>query len=135
MTYKIVHDQRVVDFVSSRIGMKNPGMVYPVGLDKDGTIVAGAIYERGNSFNVFMHGAIDTIVTRAYLRELFAYPFKELGVKRVTVMPPSTNVKAISWDMRVGFVREAKMKGAAWDGSDLEILVMWKEDCRWLGSD
>lgn len=130
----IVNDQRVVDFVAERVGMKQPMQCYPVGLEQDGTIIAGALFERGNAHNVFMHGAVDRPVTRPFLRALFAYPFDKLGVRRVTVMPPSSNMEAIAWDIRVGFEFETKLAGAAHDGSDLLVFVMWKDRCRWLNS-
>lgn len=130
---KIVNDQRVVDFVAERCGATQVPQCYPIGLEDDnGCLIAGAVYERGNGFNVYMHGAIDTLVTRAYIRALFDYPFNKLGVQRLTVMPPSSNVKACQWDERIGFVEEGRLKQAAHDGSDIVVYVMWKEGCRWI---
>ena len=133
---RIVNDSRVVEFVSQRLGR----FYYPVtavGLEKDGRIVAGAVYERFNGHNVYFHGASDGSkkwAVRGLLRAACEYPFLTLGAKRMTAQAPESNEAAVKFDLAFGFEEECRLKGAAHDGSDLISFVMWKDKCKWLSS-
>lgn len=132
-----MRDTRVIEFVEERIGGKVHGPCSAVGMEEDGRIIAGAIYERCNGHNVFFHGASDGSkrwASRELLRAAAEHAFVTLGVPRMTTMVAETNKDALRFDLKFGFREEARMKNAAHDGSDLIILVMWREDCRWLRS-
>jgi hypothetical protein len=90
------------------------GMV-AIGLVRHARLVAGVVYEGLNRHNVWMHVAAEPgarWLTRDYLRACFAYPFKVCG--------------------HLGFVPEARLSAAAYDGSDVILYVMWRADCRFL---
>jgi RimJ/RimL family protein N-acetyltransferase len=133
----VVTDDRVVAFVEHRIGGKVWNPCTAVGLERDGEIVAGAIYERCNGQNVFFHGAANdsrTWASREFLRALVAHPFEVLKVPRMTTVVAASNAQALMFDAGLGFVEECRLRGAAHDGSDSIYLVMWKGDCKWLNS-
>lgn len=133
---RIVTDSRVVEFVAARIGQVR-GPCTAVGLEKDGRIVAGAIYERCNGHNVFFHGASDgskTWASRQFLRALSAHAFHTLGVPRMTTVVAASNAEALAFDAKFGFREEGRLAQAAHDGSDAIYLVMWREECKWLPS-
>lgn len=105
-----------------------------IGLTDDKQIVAGVLYEDFNGANVNMHVAAipgRKWLNREFLKICFDYPFNQLGVKRVTGIVPSYNKDAMRFDLHLGFNLEATLKDAHPEG-DLNILVMRRENCRWL---
>jgi RimJ/RimL family protein N-acetyltransferase len=108
-----------------------------IGLRKDGELVAGVIYEGFNGPNVWMLVAAvpgRSWLNRAYLTACFAYPFIQLGVERVSGYVYASNQDACRFDEHLGFKEEARLKGAAPDGGDVIIYVMWKKGCRYVDS-
>lgn len=130
---RTVYDRRVVDFVAGLIGPV-PQQCTAVGWEQGGCIVAGALFERFNGRNVFFHGAADSgkFFHRTFLRAIAHHAFETLGAHRVTTVTQSSNAAALAWDKNYGFVEEARLRGAAHDGSDSVYLVLWREECKWL---
>lgn len=98
-------------------------------------IVATVLYCNWNGANVEMHVASDGTrqwMTRSYLRVVFAYPFEQLQVRRVSGVVAESNVDAVNFDFALGFKLEGRMRQAATDGSDLLILGMLRSECRFL---
>lgn len=135
---EIVFDaDRIGPWVCERAGGTwLPGRGTAIGLERNGALVAGVLYEDYNGANVVMHVASDGTaewLNREYLRTCFDYPFRQLGCQRVTGIVPSTNDKALSFDEHLGFEVETKLEGAHPEG-DLIILRMKRENCRWIRS-
>ena len=135
---EIVFDaDRIGPWVCERAGGTwLPGRGTAIGLQRDGELVAGVLYEDYNGANVVMHVASDGTgawLTKAYLRTCFDYPFRQLGCRRVTGIVPSSNEKALAFDQHLGFEVEATLSDAHSDG-DLIVLRMKREDCRWIRS-
>jgi RimJ/RimL family protein N-acetyltransferase len=135
---EIVYDaERIGPWVCERAGGQwLPGRGTAIGLERDGELVAGVLYEDYNGANVVMHVASDGTgqwLTAEYLRTCFEYPFGQLGCKHVTGIVPSNNDKALTFDRRLGFEVEAVLAGAHPDG-DLIVLHMKREKCRWIRS-
>jgi len=108
-----------------------------IGLRKGGELVAGVIYEGFNSRNIWMHVAAvpgRAWLNRAYLMTCFAYPFIQLGVDRISGYVHASNLDARRFDEHLGFEEEARLKGAAPDGGDVIIYVMWKKGCRYVNT-
>jgi RimJ/RimL family protein N-acetyltransferase len=108
-----------------------------LGLERDGELVAGVVYEGYNGQNVWMHVAAvpgRRWLNKAYLRYCFEYPFVELGCRRVSGYVEARNLDARRFDEHLGFQQEAVLRGAASDGGDVILYVMWREDCRFLES-
>ena len=130
----LINDRRVVDFVAERIG-GCPALCTAVGYEKDGAVVAGALYERCNGHNVFFHGASDESrrwATKGFIKALCEHPFVTLGVPRMSTVVAASNVSALAFDATLGFREEARLVRAAHDGSDSIYLVMFKDKCKWL---
>jgi RimJ/RimL family protein N-acetyltransferase len=70
-------------------------------------------------------------VTRRAISAVFEYPFYQLGVKKVLGFVNSENLKALSFDLRLGFEVEAIVNDV-YERGDLYILSMTREKCRWL---
>jgi RimJ/RimL family protein N-acetyltransferase len=105
-----------------------------LGLERDGELVAGVLYEGFNHHNVWMHVAAEGKhwLNRDFLRYCFYYPFVELGVSRVSGYVEASNLAARRFDEHLGFRQEAVLQGAASDGGDVILYVMRRDDCRYL---
>jgi RimJ/RimL family protein N-acetyltransferase len=130
--------ETVFQFVRSLVpGLPRFDGMTGIGLRKDGELVAGVIYEGFNGPNVWMHVAAvpgRSWLNRSYLTACFAYPFIQLGVERVSGYVYASNLDARRFDEHLGFEEEARLKGAAPDGGDVIIYVMWKEGCRYVNT-
>ena len=114
---------------------RNDGM-RAIGLRKDGDLVAGAVYEGFNGHNIWVHLAAvpgARWMTREYLRKCFAYPFELCGVDRLSGYVDASNHAARRLNEHFGYKEEARLRGAAPDGGDVIIYVMWRDQCRFLG--
>lgn len=91
------------------------------------------VFDGFTPFDVNMHIVIEDrrCVTRRILKQVFDYPFNQLGLRRVTGLVPESNVDALSFDLRLGFRPEGRKKWGAGDEDEL-ILGMTKESCRWI---
>lgn len=95
----IVTDNRVAEFVATRTGVPMNPPFTCMGIERDGEIVAGVV------FNVFtgpdIHvTAAGTGWTRGFIREIGRYVFKQLGCIRMTVTTRSSNV--VGFAQRLG---------------------------------
>lgn len=105
-------------------------------LDPEKGLIAGVLYQNFNGVNISAHIAAEpgaTWLNRAFLWTIFDYPFRQLGVKRITGLVPDANSAAKAFDEHLGFVEEARIDGALPSG-DLIIYRMREQDCRWLRS-
>ena len=136
MTTRIISDPaRVYDFVSRLMPLNVVAGMKRLGLERDGELVAGVVYEGYNGFNVWMHVAAvpgRSWLNKGYLRYCFEYPFIELGCRRVSGYVEAHNQDARRFDEHLGFRQEAVLSGAASDGGDVILYVMRREDCRFL---
>lgn len=103
-----------------------------IGLERDGKLVAVAMYDQHNGPNVYVHVASDTKVPhRGFLYYCCAYPFIVLSAKRMTGTILHTNHKSLRLARHIGFEEEFVMKNGHL-GGDLVYMVLWKERCRFL---
>lgn len=131
----ILDTVRVLKWVQQRVKLPANGSMVGIGLERDGDLVAGVLYEGYNGHNIWMHVAGEPgrrWMTREFLRTCFSYPFEQLGCKRVSGYVELSNFDAIRFDEHVGFQREAVLTGAASDGGDVGLYVMWRDQCRFL---
>lgn len=131
---RIVIGQPVVDWVAKHQKRgEGYGLSAGIGMEKDGELIAGVVYNEWNHVNINMHVAAigHNWMTREYLWMCFDYPFNQLRVKRITAFIEDENEQAIKFDTHLGFKYETRMKDAYVNG-DILIYVMRREDCRWL---
>lgn len=134
-TRVISNPARVFAFVNSIMPMAMAAGMKGIGLERDGQLVAGALYEGFNGHNMFVHLAAVPgrhWLNRRFLYEGFRYPFITCGVQRLTGYVEASNTEARRFDEHVGFTEEARLKGAASDGGDVILYVMHRRDCRFL---
>lgn len=110
------------------------GEAVGIGIEREGKLVGGIVYHEYNGAQIVIHVASDGTrrwINREFLFVIFDYAFRQLELNRVTGIVAASNIAALNFDKRVGFVEESRMKDAHPDG-DLIILKMTKADCRWL---
>lgn len=126
----------VLPFAQSLIpGLARCDGMRGIGLRRHGDLVATAIYEGFNGQNIWVHLAGlpgGRWMTRDFLRAGFAYPFKVCGVNRLSGYVNASNTDARRLNEHLGYEEEALLKGAAPDGGDVILYVMWRENCRFL---
>lgn len=133
---KIIADDpnRVGAFVSRIMGDAEWSCQRAIGLEEDGELIAGVVYDNYNGASICMHvGAIPgkRWMTREFLWFAFYYPFVQLGVKRITGLVPESNLLARKFDEHLGFELEAVLQDAHPDGS-VFVYRMFKDQCRFL---
>lgn len=104
-----------------------------LGLEKDGVLIAGVMYDYYNGSSIWMHVAssVKHWLDRDYLRVCFDYPFNQLCCKVVLGYVDENNLKARRFDEHLGFKLTAVIPEGHPKG-DLLIYTMRKENCRWL---
>jgi RimJ/RimL family protein N-acetyltransferase len=132
---RIVIGQPVVDWVARHQKRgEGYGLSAGIGMEENGELIAGVVYNEWNHVNINMHVASvgnRRWMTREYLWMCFDYPFNQLKVKRITGFIEDENLDAIRFDEHLGFKYETRMKDAYVNG-DILIYVMRREDCRFL---
>jgi len=103
-----------------------------IGLEKEGKIQVVFMYnnliENGS---VHLHIAIEGQANKHIRWYAFHYPFIELNVKKIIATIQADNEKCIKFALNAGFVCEHIIKNAG-SNSDLWLLTMTKEQCRFL---
>ena len=123
-------------WVGHRIDEDDFGPCTAIGLEEDGNLIAGVVYNLYNGPSICMHVAAvpgKRWMTRDFLYRAFAYPFIQLGCRRVTGLVRVDNIEARRFDEHLGFVQEGVIRRGASDGTDMILYGMLKEECRWLG--
>jgi RimJ/RimL family protein N-acetyltransferase len=131
----IVTGEHVCEWVAPRTGGQYyKGSGSGIGLEKDGELIAGVLFDNYTGRSVQMHVAAipgRRWMTKEYLRVCFDYPFRQLGVCKIIGIVDSTNEDALRFDRHLGFVEEAIIKDAGKHG-DLHILSMTRQQCRFI---
>ena len=121
-------------WVASQVGQNADwGSFYALGVVKDNEVVSGVVVNNFNGANATCHIAINRFSKLNYqlFKHVARYAFEVCGLKRLTGMVPVNEPDIIAFDKHLGFEEEFIMKDGA-PGTDMMILVMRPEKCRWL---
>lgn len=135
---RIIYDRsdEVMHFVATATGEWRYDDCATIGLEKDGRVVAGVVYQTYTGPNVLMHCAMAEsrhLLTPAFLCAVFICPFQVLQCKRVTGLIRTDNLRSQHLAEHLGFQREGLMREAAADGTDFIIYGMLAHECRFVG--
>ncbi len=101
----------------------------------DGKICAAVIFNNYDECNISMHVAAEpgtAWATRGFLETVFAYPFGQLALRRVTGYVLSGMEAEQKFDEALGFRREGLMRDAA-PHDDVVIMGMLAGECKYYG--
>ena len=101
-----------------------------IGLERDGNIIAGVIYESFMDTSITCHIAIAGKVNKKYLRAIFSYPFRVCNVEKIIAPVIGDNHKSIKLVKNMGFTEEARIKRS---NGDMIFFTMLKDNCKFLG--
>lgn len=105
-----------------------------IGVERGGEIVAAVIYEGFTRWDCRIHVASDGSrrwLSRGFLVRVFAYPFLQCGLRRVTALVEEGNLAALKLDLGIGFQVEGRLKDATPEG-DMIVLGMTRARCPWI---
>ena len=101
-----------------------------------GRLAAGVVFHnydaRAGDIEVVIAAESPRWASREVFYTAFAYPFLQLGCRRVTARVPVSNLRARRLVEGAGFILEGLMRNAAHDGGDVLIYGMLKKECRWI---
>lgn len=135
---RIVYDDqpRLLEWARQKIpGSDWEPDVKAIGQEIRGEIRAVALFERFTQGDCQVHLCSDGSrrwMNRAYLVACFAYPFIQLGQRRITGLVPASNESAIRLNLHFGYVIEGRLRQAMPDGSDLLVMGMLRKECRFI---
>jgi RimJ/RimL family protein N-acetyltransferase len=126
-------DYEVAHWVGEQLGIKSWGPCSAIGIAEGGRLIAGVVYNNYHwpSIELSIASISPRWASRRTLREIFRYPFVQLGCKRVNAITPLSNTKALKMNERLGLKVECKLKDAVPDG-DAALVGLHINDCRWL---
>lgn len=129
------HHARTGEWVRARIPKVErwlPGFK-TIRAEVDGQIVGAVVFDGFTPFDVCIHIALDDpkAVNRRTLRAVFAYPFYQLRLRRVTALIGETNSRSIQFVTKIGFWLEGRKRQALGDEDEL-IYGLTREACRFL---
>lgn len=129
----MVRGDAVGEWVAMQIGaMYARGQSQAVGLERDGKLAAGIIYEGWNCKSIQCHLAIKGRITREFLHCISWYAFEQLRAHKIIAPVYSDNRQSLRVIPKMGFVEEGRIKDAQPNG-DIILFTMTAAQCRYLG--
>ena len=134
-------DEMVINWVARHLPQCPRDRAAAIGVTDDRSLIAGVVYsdisknQRGLPINLHMTIAAESPqwALRSIIRILFAYPFIQIGVPRVTATVAKNNKRSRKLAEGLGFVHEGTLR-RAWDGRQNALVYgMLRHECRWIG--
>jgi hypothetical protein len=130
--------QIVAQFIANRMGIAWQSLVGSVpyevvAIAKKGYPVGGVLYinYRHNSIEMACAGDPGWL-TRADLRDLFKYPFIQLGCYTVITTVKRSNTTARKFNEKLGFIPLGVIESGQGKSEDTVIHTMTRPQCKWL---
>jgi RimJ/RimL family protein N-acetyltransferase len=127
--------QRVMRFVADRVDAHDFENYSAIGLESDGELIAGVVFDSKVGKSIMMHVASNGSrhwMTPAYMAACFGYAFNQEKVNLIIGLVRADNVDAQRFDEHLGFKRNGLLPQACMDGADLIVYGMLKDECRYI---
>lgn len=123
----------VAEWVADQVKVKSfLGPHHSFAFFRNGELAGACVFDAFTPHDCSIHLAIaEGPVPEWALRAAFAYPFKQLGLKRVSAQIREDNAAGLAIAKRNGFVVEGRKRKAAGDCDEI-ILGLLKEECALL---
>lgn len=125
---------RVLEFINRLRPLEYVQGSQGIGLERDGELIAGIIYEGWNYQSIWAHVAAEPgskWLNKAYLHFCCDYAFQTCKVRMVLGYMEAGNEQGLRFANHLGFRETARITEAATDGGDIVILKMRREDCKY----
>ena len=105
-----------------------------VAINNEGEYIGGCVMDNWTTTSVQCSFLIDNpmLLRDKFFHKCATYIFNEMDRILVYVLVPGDNEKSLSFVTRMGFIEQARLKGAFKEGVDYVILELKKENCRHL---
>lgn len=121
----IATDERVARFLSERLGVALCPPYSLMGIERNGEIVAGVLFNQFEGANVHVSIA-GTGWTRGFIEAVGRYVYEQLGCLRMTITTEQPAV--IDYAARLGGVIEGKMRDHFGEGRDAWIIGILRKE-------
>jgi len=131
----------MLEWIAQRIPAMGPGyewqMASAIGLGHKGKIIAGmAVHNYLPHYrSCELTFASDTPIwaTKISMRAMLAYPFEQLGVRRIMTVIAESNVRAIRVNEHLGFKLEGRCRYGCGNEDALIFGLLKEETPDWMG--
>ena len=125
MTTQIATDERVARFISERLGTALCPPYTVAGIERDGEIIAGALFNQFEGANVHVSIA-GTDWTRGFIKAVGQYVYGQLGCLRMTI---TTEQDAVAkYATRLGGQVEGNMRDYFGEGRDAWLIGILRDE-------
>ena len=127
-------DARIGAWVGARLDMDNWGDFRAFGVEKDGELIAGVIFNHYRLPSISMAVAAEGKywMSRDLLKHVFTYAFDICKCHRIDSLARADAASVLEFDRKIGFVQEGVVRRGEMDGSDLILLGMLREECKYI---
>lgn len=123
----IVRGAHVADFVADRVGSVIVPPFEAIGIERDGALVGGAVFNHWTGSDIHVTVAGSPIAwSRRFLRQLARYAYDQLGCERVTIVTEQPSV--LDFAERLGGVVEGRMRNHFGPGRNAALIGILKSD-------
>lgn len=132
----VINDPRAGEWVRAKIPTVHSWMGEHkslAALDEAGEFMGAVVYDAFTPFDCCIHVRLEKpgCKERLILKEVFGYPFEQLGLKRITGLVAKSNTKGHKLCTYLGFHFEG-LKEKALGDEDEVVYGLLKENCPWL---
>lgn len=123
-------------WINAKLGIPWSEDFRAIGAIRNDCLCAVVAYNGFTGRTCFMHSAIDdpTVINRTFVKAIFEFPFNQCNLTHVLAMVESSNTRAMEVDLRLGFKEINRLEYAGLGGSDLVLLSMPRDECKWIGA-
>jgi len=126
-------DDYLKHWTAKQIGIDGFGPSVAIGVQRDGEIIAAAVYHdlRQGQIEASIAATSQRWASRSVLHTLFAYPFLQVGAHRLLVQCSYANKKAMKMNRQLGFTEEGRLR-QLYAPHDAILWGMLKDECKWI---
>jgi RimJ/RimL family protein N-acetyltransferase len=128
------YDEIVAHWVAEQLDVNGFGDCKAIGVGLGKDIIAGVVYHNYRpplSIECSIAATNKKWASKRTLKELFSYPFIQLGVKRINVFTDIGNHPVREFLHRLGFTEEG-IHPEAHPNGDAVSMGMLKRNCKWI---
>lgn len=124
----------VKEQIQSRVGVAALSNSTNFGFYQDGELIGGVAFYEYRIQDIVFSGYMDKggVFNKKMLRELYYYPFVQLGCHRVTAYTEVDNREANIFLKRMNFTKEGRIREVSERLKDINVYGMLKRECKWI---
>jgi RimJ/RimL family protein N-acetyltransferase len=126
-------DDYLKTWVAKQIGIDGFGPSVAIGVQRDGEIIAAAVYHdlRQGQIEASIAATSRRWASRSVLHTLFTYPFYQVGANRLLVQCSEANDKTMKIVRQLGFTEEGRLR-QLYAPHDAVLWGMLRKECQWI---